>query len=1286
MKSKQRLWKAVLSSVLAGSVLLSSSIPHLVFASEQTSGQMAEQEIDIKTVEMEPVGTEISMQKLPEQHLTVIGLDETGKPNLNAGNYLNWYDRLADLPDYAKNFHEWLIEHTDGDSIDDSQNPCGTDWMLDPTKGTELSEDVYVYPVTSFTWTETFKNIEAKNGETLKAAIEAYLEEQTKDVIMKHYQEALQYITAVYAAFDRDHPEIFWLSGNHQIEYGVSYQYSYDEKGSGTAEYTQNIYFCLKSDSFDVRAENYQDVEYIRSKIAEQNQQVTAILSGMNDTEQNTVYQKVLYFNDWLTKNNAYNSSKDLNTINHDCREAISALNGRNGEAGPICEGYARAFKVLCDKAGISCTLVNGNAYTSTNPSGEAHMWNLVGDEKNNYYAVDVTWNDPVISDGGTEKDSGLEHTNYLMVGSETEIDGMKFSASHQITNQVISEGVAFVNQPTMQTKRFEELQDIIYVSENGKDSNTGLSADAAVKTIEQALELVKEGGTIQILNTAVSEQPSEDEPLLLTKKVTIKGGELTLSRAGIVLGADAALEDISLTFKNPVRNAIIANGYTLTLKNVKKSKSCQYPIHLFCGEVTGYSGKNALPKPGSQGAVIISGTENELGDIFAGSLSEYKKANEWNGNTVITISKDADGTIGSVYAHGATEPRGEGDGSGMTPDSSLYRVNGTVKINLSGSAPAVVDGLTGGEKKADVVWKGGSYPIDNLSFQNLNSLTVSSGTLKPKVLNEKLDVSIASGAELDLSAVIPENASFAVNHFAGGGTLVMGEKNQLCIMGTVTGTTAFQTIQNRPMNKSTSGTVEVPYAYIDVTNATGDGSFTFTPHYTQKDIVLAINRDADTAAWMTFKDLESAEVKPISFEIPAVSYTMLLDEVKKMPTLDVPVNCELKEGDSIYYVPLNIAVSKDGKPAIEAKIDDETGNYCVAELGFESIALSEGAKEEEAELNFEFNVSAIQPGNYQIAISVMLSDNSIVTKHIDFTVKQYEKLAGYTLSLNGNIGVNFYMELSDTILQDKNAYMLFTLPNGKTETMLVTEAEKKPLNSEDKTYYVFPCEAASYEMTRAIKIQIFDGKGNGTTEYSYTVRDYAEYIINHPSDYSQGDIDFAKAMLNYGACSQSYFNVAVNDLANKNLDAAEQRVPILAASDLAEYRKLAKSNALGTFTGYSLTLKSETTLKAYFKPAEGVDVSQLTFTANKQKVTPVLSGEYYILSVDKIKAWDLDKDYSFKVSKDGTELEFACSALSYAYSVLNKGSSTYSETLLQLISALRVYQQKSEFYVSGND
>ncbi len=46
--------------------------------------------------------------------------------------------------------------------------------------------------------------------------------------------------------------------------------------------------------------------------------------------------------------------------------------------------------------------------------------------------------------------------------------------------------------------------------------------------------------------------------------------------------------------------------------------------------------------------------------------------------------------------------------------------------------------------------------------------------------------------------------------------------------------------------------------------------------------------------------------------------------------------------------------------------------------------------------------------------------------------------VAGQSISLDGDIGINFYMELSEEVSANESAYMLFTIPaGGKTETKL---------------------------------------------------------------------------------------------------------------------------------------------------------------------------------------------------------------------------------------------------------
>ena len=106
-----------------------------------------------------------------------------------------------------------------------------------------------------------------------------------------------------------------------------------------------------------------------------------------------------------------------------------------------MCEGYSRAFKVLCDKLDIPCIISVGSAISFNGDTPEAHMWNEVKMNDDKWYAVDVTWNDPVT--GLYDVDpiiSGAESEKWLLLGSEDIVNrNLTFAQSH--INQLIFGG-----------------------------------------------------------------------------------------------------------------------------------------------------------------------------------------------------------------------------------------------------------------------------------------------------------------------------------------------------------------------------------------------------------------------------------------------------------------------------------------------------------------------------------------------------------------------------------------------------------------------------------------------------------------------------------------------------------------------------------------------------------------------------------------------------------------------------------------------------------------------------
>ena len=294
-------------------------------------------------------------------------------------------------------------------------------------------------------------------------------------------------------------------------------------------------------------------------------------------------------------------------------------------------------------------------------------------------------------------------------------------------------------------------------------------------------------------------------------------------------------------------------------------------------------------------------------------------------------------------------------------------------------------------------------------------------------------------------------------------------------------------------------------------------------------------------------------------------------------------------------------------------------------------------------------------------------------------------KLAGYSLSLTGNIGVNFYMELSNKIIADKDAYMQFTLPNGTITKVLVSEAQTNTTINAEKTYYRFPCEVASYEMTQDIKAQMFDGNGKCGKEYTYTVRDYAQYLIDHVDLY-QDAYPFAVAMLNYGACSQKYFNKAVDDLANKNLNSYDQEIPDRFEGYIDNFvANKAENKVLGQFAGLSMVLKSETTLNIFYEPKEGIDVSKLNFIVDGKEITPVKRGQYYILSLENIKANELGNSKKFTVTDGTNTLSGDYCAMMYCYQVLQAQEGTYEDALVTLVKAFSNYAYTAQSICQSN-
>ncbi len=232
-------------------------------------------------------------------------------------------------------------------------------------KDTEVEVITEEYYIFSPEFDSCYNSLNSNQKEIYKK-IYSICEEMPKGYIKicKDYEKAVKDITVAYRAVLNDHAEIFWMPESYIVG-----------RNSGGG-YKKDI--CI---TFDGKTAHGKTVKYPVT-ITERNKMRRVLNSKVealvNEAQkQKSQFEKEKFFNDYICANTEYVPDERFINTSYGCLVNKKA----------ICEGYSRAFKLLCNKVGIECDLIVGKA------DGEGHMWNSVNiDGKHSY--VDVTWND----------------------------------------------------------------------------------------------------------------------------------------------------------------------------------------------------------------------------------------------------------------------------------------------------------------------------------------------------------------------------------------------------------------------------------------------------------------------------------------------------------------------------------------------------------------------------------------------------------------------------------------------------------------------------------------------------------------------------------------------------------------------------------------------------------------------------------------------------------------------------------------------------------------------------
>ncbi len=226
-------------------------------------------------------------------------------------------------------------------------------------------------------------------SEPARIVIKGLYDPQNSEAVgnSEEYKRVIYEVTSAANAFLHDYPEVFWTYG---VSYSTAGSSSYD--GSVTTLTIEEVTLNYGEEYYEGARD---DIARFNSAVDRACAEIRAGLPAASSR-----YAVVKAIHDYVCGRVDYNlESPYAHTV---------AGFFLYPEQGVVCEGYAKAFKILCDRFGIECALISG--YAVAGGDGGPHMWNNVRMDDNVWYLVDATWDD-----------QGQIMDTYFLAGSMTE-------------------------------------------------------------------------------------------------------------------------------------------------------------------------------------------------------------------------------------------------------------------------------------------------------------------------------------------------------------------------------------------------------------------------------------------------------------------------------------------------------------------------------------------------------------------------------------------------------------------------------------------------------------------------------------------------------------------------------------------------------------------------------------------------------------------------------------------------------------------------------------------------
>lgn len=258
------------------------------------------------------------------------------------------------------------------------------------------------------------------------------------------------------------------------------------------------------------------------------------------------------------------------------------------------------------------------------------------------------------------------------------------------------------------------------------------------------------------------------------------------------------------------------------------------------------------------------------------------------------------------------------------------------------------------------------------------------------------------------------------------------------------------------------------------------------------------------------------------------------------------------------------------------------------------------------------------------------------------------------------DIGLNFRVQA------DSDSAVIVTVGDS------VTTVELANLSQDEQGYYMISAHVAAAQMTDTVNLTI---KNNEHIDFTkdYSVRQYADYILDPANGFSAKTQELVKQMLHYGAAAQTYFDYNTDNLANSGIKASKPAAVQTGPMSI-------EGSADGvSFYGATLLMQSKIAVRYYFTAADAAAIEACTFTVNDKTYSPATKDGKYYVDVVGINPQDLDESIELVVSAGTDSLCVKYGPMNYIERISEKGS----ENMKALVNALLGYYQAAEAYLA---